>query len=42
LGSLRRALGAALDSSIVAEVPKDLTKVPLAALGQHFDKLLAV
>jgi protein required for attachment to host cells len=42
LGNLRAALGPALDRTIVAEVPKNLTKVPLAELGPHFDKLLVV
>lgn len=42
LGHLRTALGPALDGAIVAEVHKDLTKVPLADLGAHFKDLLAM
>ena len=42
LGNLRGALDAELDKAIVAEVPKDLTNVPLPDLPRHFDGMLAV
>ena len=42
LGDLRPAFSKGLRDSIVAELPKDLTKLPTAQLGQHFDGLLVV
>lgn len=40
LGDLRPAFGKALRDTIVAELPKDLTKLPTAQLSQHFADLL--
>jgi protein required for attachment to host cells len=42
LGNLREALNAELDKTIMAELPKDLTKVPLNDLPKHFDGMLAI
>lgn len=42
LGDLRPALSKGLRDTIVAELPKDLTNLPTAQLGQHFDGLLAI
>jgi protein required for attachment to host cells len=42
LGDLRPALSKGLRDTIVAELPKDLTNLPTAQLGQHFDGLLAM
>jgi protein required for attachment to host cells len=42
LGTLRAALCDAVDKSVVAELPKDLTKVPLADMPKHLDGLIAV
>jgi len=36
LAVLRKVLDAATRSRVKAEIPKDLTKVPLAELAQHF------
>lgn len=42
LGDLRPAFSKALRDTIVAELPKDLTKLPTAQLSQHFADLLPV
>jgi protein required for attachment to host cells len=42
LGEIRPALSKELNKVIVAELPKDLTKVPMANLHSHFEDLLAV
>lgn len=42
LGDLRPALSKGLRDTVVAELPKDLTNIPTAQLGQHFDSLLAM
>jgi len=42
LGNLRDALTAELDKTIMAELPKDLTRVPLGDLPKHFDGMLAI
>jgi len=42
LGDLRPAFSKGLRETIVAELPKDLTNLPTAQLGQHFDGLLAI
>ena len=42
LGDLRPAFSKGLRDAIVAELPKDLTNLPTAQLGQHFDGLLAM
>ncbi|MBN9363803.1 MULTISPECIES: host attachment protein [unclassified Devosia] len=42
LGDLRPALSKGLRDTIVAELPKDLTNLPTAQLGQHFDGLLVI
>ena len=41
-GDLRPVFSKGLRDSIVAELPKDLTNLPTAQLGQHFDGLLAM
>lgn len=40
LGDLRPALSKGLRDTIVAELPKDLTNLPTAQLGRHFEDLL--
>jgi len=42
LGDLRPVFSKSLRDTIVAELPKDLTNLPTAQLGQHLDGLLAV
>lgn len=42
LGDLRPVFSKGLRDTIVAELPKDLTNLPTAQLGQHFDGLLAI
>lgn len=42
LGELRPALSAEVKKTIIAELPKDLTNLPTAKLGEHFDGLIAV
>ncbi len=42
LGDIRPALTDEVKSTILAEMPKDLTNVPMPQLGQHFDGLIAV
>jgi protein required for attachment to host cells len=42
LGDLRPAFSKGLRETIVAELPKDLTNLPTAQLGQHFDGLVAI
>jgi protein required for attachment to host cells len=42
LGDIRPALGEAVRGAILGELPKDLTNVPAARLGEHFDGLLAI
>jgi protein required for attachment to host cells len=42
LGNLREVLCDAVDKTVMAELPKDLTKVPLADLPRHFEDILAV
>ncbi|MEQ1771430.1 MAG: host attachment protein [Devosia sp.] len=42
LGDLRPALSAGVKSTIVAELPKDLTNLPLPKLAEHLDGILAV
>lgn len=41
LGTIRGALSKALQDAVVAELPKDLTNIPTAKLGSHFDDVLA-
>lgn len=42
LGDLRQAFGDKIKQTIVAELPKDLTNVPMPQLGKHFEEVLAV
>lgn len=42
LGHLRAAMSAPLRDTILAELPKDLTKLPTPQLEQHFADVLAV
>jgi|SRR6185437_10889024 protein required for attachment to host cells len=42
LGDLRPALSEEVKETILAELPKDLTNVPTAKLGEHFDGLVAI
>jgi protein required for attachment to host cells len=42
LGDLRPALGEDLKATILAELPKDLTNVPLPRLAEHLDGVIAI
>ena len=42
LGDIRPALTAGVKSTIIAELPKDLTNLPTIKLAEHFDGLVAV
>lgn len=42
LGDLRPALSDALRETIIAELPKDLTNIPIPKLAVHFDGLIAI
>jgi protein required for attachment to host cells len=42
LGNLRSALCEQVDRTVMAELHKDLTKIPLAEMPRHFEGLLAV
>ena len=42
LGRIRAAMSTDLGKAVTAEVPKDLTKVPLADLPKHFADVLAL
>ena len=42
LGDLRPALTDGVREKILGELPKDLTNVPTAKLGEHFDGLILV
>jgi protein required for attachment to host cells len=42
LGDLREALSAGLRTALVAELPKDLTKLPTPQLERHFEGMLAL
>jgi protein required for attachment to host cells len=42
LGDLRAALSPEVRAKVVAEVPKDLTKTPDAAVVEHLSDVLAV
>lgn len=42
LGDLRPALSEGVKKTIIAEMPKDLTNIPIAQLAGHFDELIAV
>jgi protein required for attachment to host cells len=42
LGDIRPALSKELSRVVLAELPKDLTRVPVANLDSHFEDLLAV
>jgi protein required for attachment to host cells len=42
LGDIRPALSEQVKETILAEMPKDLTNVPLPKLAQHFEGLIAV
>ena len=42
LGDIRPALSDRVKETILAEMPKDLTNIPVPKLAEHFDGLLAV
>lgn len=42
LGDLRPALSEGVRSAILAELPKDLTNVPIPKLAEHLDGVIAV
>jgi protein required for attachment to host cells len=42
LGDLRPALSEEVRDTILAELPKDLTNIPVPKLAEHFDGLIAV
>jgi protein required for attachment to host cells len=42
LGDLRPALSDQVKQTILAELPKDLTNVPMPKLAQHFEGLIAI
>jgi protein required for attachment to host cells len=42
LGDIRPALSDGVRGAILAELPKDLTNIPLPKLAEHFDGLIAV
>jgi protein required for attachment to host cells len=42
LGDLRPALSDAVRKTILAELPKDLTNIPIPKLAGHFDGLIAI
>ena len=42
LGDIRPALSDGVRESILAEMPKDLTNIPVPKLAEHFDGLIAV
>lgn len=42
LGDLRPALSDQLRQIVLAEMPKDLTNIPVPKLAEHFDGLIAV
>jgi protein required for attachment to host cells len=42
LGDIRPALSDQVKATVLAEMPKDLTNVPIPKLAQHFDGLIAV
>lgn len=41
LGDIRPALSEGVKSTVMAELPKDLTNIPQPQLDRHFDQLLA-
>jgi protein required for attachment to host cells len=42
LGDIRPALSDGVKETILAEMPKDLTNIPIPKLAEHFDGLIAV
>jgi protein required for attachment to host cells len=42
LGDIRPALSDQVKETILAEMPKDLTNIPIPKLAEHFDGLIAV
>lgn len=42
LGNIRRLLSPAVDETVMAELQRDLTNVPLPDMPRHFEKLLAL
>ncbi len=42
LGDIRPALSDQVKDTILAEMPKDLTNIPVPKLAEHFDGLIAV
>jgi protein required for attachment to host cells len=42
LGNIRGKLSKQVQEAVVAELPKDLTNIPMPKLGSHFEAVLAV
>lgn len=42
LGTIRGTLSKPVQDVVVAELPKDLTNIPMPKLGSHFEAILAV
>jgi protein required for attachment to host cells len=42
LGTIRAKLSKQVQETVVAELPKDLTNIPMPKLGNHFEDILAV
>jgi protein required for attachment to host cells len=42
LGNIRGKLSKPVADAVVAELPKDLTNIPTAKLGSHFEEVLAI
>jgi protein required for attachment to host cells len=42
LGNIRSVLSKQVQEAVVAELPKDLTNIPMPKLSSHFDGILAV
>lgn len=42
LGNIRGKLSKQVANAVVAELPKDLTNIPMPKLGSHFEGILAV
>lgn len=42
LGDIRKSLSANVKKTVVAELSKDLTNIPMPQLGKHFDGIIAV
>jgi len=42
MGDLRKVLSPQVQATVIAEIPKDLTKIPNDQLAKHFEHVLAV